>query len=274
MMKPIEEGRFNTLSAAFTVLALDAYASSLGDAALFKMAIAEIDRNGKKQPLTLPPHTLVARVPFSPAAAKLGFTGEGDRPFYYAVTEAGFDRAPPTTELKDGLEIFREYLDDKGNPVKTAKLGDELTVRLRLRGINRVVDNVAVVDLLPGALEAIIQPTPEKASDESSSENSESSEGEEGEESQAQAKPQNDEQKPADRLGGKGSWQTEFIDIREDRVVLYGSVGRDLAEYTYKVKVVAAGTFVVPPAYAESMYERGIKARSAAGSIIVERKVK
>ncbi|MBS1198578.1 MAG: alpha-2-macroglobulin domain protein [Proteobacteria bacterium] len=278
MMKPIEEGRFNTLSAAFTVLALDAYASSLGDASLFKMAIAEIDRNGKKQPLTLPPHTLVARVPFSPAAAKLGFTGEGDRPYYYAVTEAGFDRAPPTTELKDGLEIFREYLDDKGNPVKTAKLGDELTVRIRLRGINRAVNNVAVVDLLPGALEAIIQPTPEKANDESNSENSESnnenSESEEGEDSQAKAKPQNDEQKPADRLGGKGSWQTEFIDVREDRVVLYGSVGRDLAEYSYKVKVVAAGTFVVPPAYAESMYERSIKARSAAGSITVERKGK
>jgi len=60
-------------------------------------------------------------------------------------------------------------------------------------------------------------------------------------------------------------WTSDYKDIREDRVILYGSFGDSMTELTYKVKATASGSFVVPSAYAESMYDLSIKAHSKSG---------
>ena len=65
------------------------------------------------------------------------------------------------------------------------------------------------------------------------------------------------------RLGGRGSWRVDYADVREDRVVFYGTVGKELLELTYKVRATNVGEFVVPAAYGEAMYDRRIFARSA-----------
>ncbi len=64
-------------------------------------------------------------------------------------------------------------------------------------------------------------------------------------------------------------WQADYIDIREDRVVYYGSFGSKVRELTYKVKLTAAGEFVIPPSFAESMYDRSIRSISKGGSFKV-----
>jgi len=246
MMKPVADNRFNTLSAAWTILALDAYAANVGNGALGKMSIAEIDARGQAKALALPDN-LVPRVGFSPGMARLRFANEADLTSYYAVTESGFDRAPPATELKNGVEVIREYVDAKGNPLKSVKIGDEVMVRVRLRAVDRdYVPNLAIVDLLPGGFEPVLQP---------------------------QTAPQEGEQPPASTnpLGTRGNWNLEYADIREDRVVFYGTANRNAAEFSYRIKATNAGRFTVPPAYAESMYERGVQARSSAGSLTVEK---
>jgi hypothetical protein len=43
----------------------------------------------------------------------------------------------------------------------------------------------------------------------------------------------------------------EYADVREERIVLYGVVTRDLSEYRYRIRATNAGTFVVPPAYGD-----------------------
>ncbi len=53
--------------------------------------------------------------------------------------------------------------------------------------------------------------------------------------------------------------------------MLYGTVGPDMAEFTYRIKATNVGRFVVPPAYGESLYDRTVRARSPAGQITVER---
>ena len=59
--------------------------------------------------------------------------------------------------------------------------------------------------------------------------------------------------------------------MREDRVVFYGDVTQDFGEITYRIKATNSGRFIVPPAYAESMYERNVQARSVGGqSMTVE----
>jgi uncharacterized protein YfaS (alpha-2-macroglobulin family) len=78
-------------------------------------------------------------------------------------------------------------------------------------------------------------------------------------------------QSPFDRLGGGGTWRPEFADVREDRVVLYGGLSKDLAEYRYRIRATNAGTFLVPPSYAESMYDRTLRARAGASRVIVQR---
>jgi len=59
--------------------------------------------------------------------------------------------------------------------------------------------------------------------------------------------------------------------VREERVVLYGAVTAKVTEYRYRIRATNVGTFVVPPAYGESMYERDVQARSMPGKIVVER---
>ena len=246
MMKPVADNRFNTLSAAWTILALDAYAANVGAGTLGKMSIAEIDARGQAKALALPDN-LVPRVAFSPGMARLRFGSDGDLTGYYAITESGFDRAPPKSELKNGVEIIREYVDDKGNPLKSIRIGDEVVVRVRLRAVDRdFVPNLAIVDLLPGGFEPVLQTQ---------------SAPREGESAAA----------PSNPLGTRGNWNMEYADIREDRVVFYGSANRNTAEFSYRIKATNAGQFTVPPAYAESMYERGVQARSTAGVLKVEK---
>ena len=52
-------------------------------------------------------------------------------------------------------------------------------------------------------------------------------------------------------------------DVREDRVVFYGSMYDSLQEITYDVRVTAAGEFTVPAILAESMYQLDVKAVAA-----------
>jgi hypothetical protein len=108
--------------------------------------------------------------------------------------------------------------------------GGEVTVRLRVRSVGReAVSNVAVVDLLPGGFEVIRSSVPRQSS----------------------------------------YWSADYVDIREDRVVFYGSFDSRVTELRYRAKLTAAGQFVVPPAYAGSMYDRSAHGRSVAGSFSV-----
>jgi hypothetical protein len=247
LMKPVADNQFNTLSAAYTILALDAYANAVGAKATGKLSIAEIDVAGKLDELALPDN-LLPRVAFAPGTAKLKFGMDTNLTGYFAVTESGFDRSPPAGELRNGLEILREYVDAAGKPVTAVKIGDEVVVRLRFRALERdFLPNLALVDLLPGGFEPVLQSQALDAQSEAAA--------------------------PGwiNRLGRGGNWTAEYADIRDDRVVLYGTATRDVAEYSYRIKATNSGSFIVPPAYGESLYERSVQARSKAGSIVVEK---
>ena len=70
--------------------------------------------------------------------------------------QSGFDKTIPKTPLKQGIEIFREYRDSKGNVVNTTTLGTEIEVRIQIRTLdNSYLTNIAIEDLLPGGFEVI-----------------------------------------------------------------------------------------------------------------------
>ncbi|RZL64993.1 MAG: alpha-2-macroglobulin family protein [Variovorax sp.] len=242
----VRDGWYNSLSSASMLLAVDAYFEAVGANAEGKLAATATDAAGKATPLTLGTPNPITRVPVPLATGKLRLSNDSDFNLYYSWTNQGFERNVPDTAVNQGLEVFHEILDAKGSAITRAKLGDEVTVRVRVRGIDRgAVNDVALVDLLPGGLEPVLQAA--------------------GDDDAANA----DAPIWQKRLGGKGTWKVQYADIREDRVVFYGSVDKDLLEITYKARATNVGDFVVPAAYAEAMYDRRVFARSAGSRFAV-----
>lgn len=252
--KGLGENRYNTLSSAYLLLAYSAYVDAVPPNVVQQMAIAAIDGAGQSQNLTLP-QSFMPRVSFPDGTKKLHFSGDSSIPLYYAVSEAGYDQLPPTTEVHDGLEITRTYLNAKGEAITQAALGEEITVQIRARAIDREwLNDMVIQDLLPAGFEAVIQSA--------DATNETPSEGEE-------AETDNGSSWFKDRLATSGNWKPQYADIREDRVVLYGSLTKQMAEYQYKIKAISAGAFNVAPVYVSSMYEKTLRAHASAGKINV-----
>jgi uncharacterized protein YfaS (alpha-2-macroglobulin family) len=231
-LKPVSEGTFNTLSAAYAVLALKSYSQMIAQHPP-ELTIEEIDKAKQTKRLTSGTK-LLQRANFSGETATIRFrsaTPLSAPGAFFQVVEAGFDRQLPTKALTDGLEVYRELLDKAGKPVTTTQLGEVLTVRLRVRSLRaEPVTNVALVDLLPGGFEVVGTSLSPGVS----------------------------------AING-----VDYVEVREDRAVFFATVPTETLEITYQIKSCNRGNFVVPPVFAESMYDRNLKARGLGGKISV-----
>jgi uncharacterized protein YfaS (alpha-2-macroglobulin family) len=70
-------------------------------------------------------------------------------------------------------------------------------------------------------------------------------------------------------LPDKSNWTPQHIDVRDDRVVLYGDISRDAGTFVYRVRATNAGVFQAPPAFAEGMYDRSVYAIGSTGKLEV-----
>ena len=151
----------------------------------------------------------------------------------------------PSAAINQGIEIIHEFLDISGNPVSKVKVGDEFLVRVRLRSTKRDrVPQVAIVDLLPGGTEPVLELRPASDSSAPGADPATSGRASAG----FAALPIG--------LPDRSTWRPQFADIRADRVVLYGDIGKDAAAFVYRVRATNAGVFQTPPAFAEGLYDR------------------
>ena len=97
--------------------------------------------------------------------------------------------------------------------------------------------------------------------------NSEES-GEQEDEGEASDAPEDTWQAPIGE-GGDTNWRPEYADIRDDRVVLYGTLLREIGTFIYRVRATNAGAYNVPPPFAEGMYDRRLLARGSASLLQV-----
>lgn len=253
--KGFQDRRYNTLSSAYFLMAYQTYSDAVPAEVAKQMAITAIDRNGKEQPLALP-QNIAPRAAFPETTQTLRFKGASDLPLYYAVSESGFDQQPPSQTVHEGLEIQRTYLNAQGKEVDKAALGEEITVQIRMRAIDREwIDNIAIQDLLPAGFEVVLQNPAAKSDTASEDEGTEQ---------------QNNLPSWQDRLTTGGNWSSAYADVREDRVLIYGIVSNNMAEYRYRIKANTAGVFTVPPIYALAMYEPTVQAYSGKGLMRVE----
>lgn len=85
------------------------------------------------------------------------FKGSGKHGLFYQVANTGFDKALPEKPIVKGMEITREFQNLKGEVVTKAKLGEELDVVITLHSHeNKWIDNIALVDLLPGGFDLVL----------------------------------------------------------------------------------------------------------------------
>ena len=225
LVAPVMQNRFNTLSSAYTVLALGAYTSATFD----QSGAAQLELSDEAGQIVAEAATFV-RAKLGNTVSAVEVAGSEGRNVFYVLSQTGFDRTPPAEARANGLEVFREYLDDSGNPVTSARVGDELTVRLRVRSTGRPRTNVAVVDMLPGGFEVLTDTVRNQYQD----------------------------------------WYADYRDVREDRVVIYGTFTDQITEITYRVKLTNPGSFVLPSAFAGSMYDRSIQARTKPGRFEIQ----
>lgn len=233
--EPLARSRFNTISAATAILALKAY-SELAKQAQVRVSVEELPRQGGTAVPIVPERQGLAITDFSAQAGALRFglvqDGGRDLGAFYQVTEAGFDKGIPKERIADGLEVFREIVDAQGNPVARLKVGESALVRVSVRNISPdALQNIAVLDLMPGSFEL----------------------------------------EPNGLRPGMGTVPgADYVDVREDRNVFFCRLGKgEVKSFAYRIKPIAAGAYVVPSVFAESMYDRGIKGRSGGGEKLV-----
>jgi hypothetical protein len=279
----ISGGSYNTFSSALSILALEAFASVAAEPGATTRTLHEVVQ-GNKQPLTLP-GGLLPHVAFSDRATALVFGSHGDFGSYWSLSQSGFDVEPAKKALSNKLEIVREFLGSDDKPIGKVGLGDEISVRIRVRALQELVWNVAIVDLLPAGFEVVMQ-TAEQSEDSSESEDNAqpndvtSTEGEDNEGEGGGEGEEGDSEETPTGAGGPGlltialpgsDFAVDYVDVREDRVVLYGSVGKQMSTFSYKIKATNAGKVVTPAIHAESMYDRSVRARGEPGNLIVVR---
>ncbi len=282
---PIFNGRYNTFSSAWSVLALETYARVATREAPGKLSASEIVA-GKPAPLDLT-KGLLPMAAFSGRATALRFANDGPFDAYYVVGEHGFDATLPAKPMARKLEVFREYLDTAGKPIAVVKLGDEIRVRVRLRALGEATDSVAIVDLLPGGFEPVVQGAASRQGEEGSGQEG----GAEAQHGEGEAEGEGEEtpDPPQDHGAGTGSpvnraqgfalpialggttFAPEYGDVREDRIVLYGAAVPQMREYLYAIKATNAGTYAIAPIMGDALYDRSVVARGMAGTITVTR---
>ncbi len=291
IVDPIFRGSYNTYSSAWSILALEAYGQTAAAAPAGKLTAHEIV-GGQPRPLVLP-QSLLPVTSFSPGATGIRFEAQGAFGAYWVVGEAGFDLAIPDKPQSRSLEVFRTYEGADGKPATTAKLGEEITAVIRLRTLGKpFVNHLAIVDLLPGGFEPVVQagrPSPSADGDSASGDGERGGDGEslgEGEgagEAEGDHGQDNGSQQPSgagDTVATASSFALsialpgatfplEFGDVREDRVILYGPGSATVRELRYAIKATNVGTYTIPPVQAIALYDSTVIARGAGGKITV-----
>ncbi len=216
---PIASNQFNSFSASFATLALAAYSQAVADSNSGLPLISLDDQSGTA--------FIRADLPLSQTQASI--RNESRAQIFHSLSQSGYDQTRPATARSRGLEISREFVNDKGEAIDTVGLGDELTVRIRLRSDGPTRTNLALVALLPGGFEI----------------------------------DRNSARKQA------GNANVDYVDLREDRAVYYLSATRKDSLIEFRIKAIAKGQFDTGQVHLASMYDLTLEAYTAPGEITV-----
>lgn len=266
MVLMLNKQKYTTQSAAMTILALSSYSSSIANAQLKpdSLQISATSKDTDKQRIIANLKGILTKGQFSEADKTLNVKNSTDYPAWYMISQQGYDKNIPNEPIKSGLEIYREYTDQNGAPIEQVKLGDKINVTVKVRAIaDQGATNIAIVDLLPAGFEVVQQAINPEQKDADEDENEYDDQYAEDEDYDYSWRS------PIALKTGGNTWYPEYTDVREDRVIIYGSTyNNKIQAFTYQIKATNIGSYHVPPAFGEAMYDRDIHAVSKGGSKI------
>ena len=238
-MKPltqmIDAADFNTLSASWSIQALKAY-SDLAASNGVKAGIASVQ--GQDVKILAEPATDQVQVKVPEGIVRFFFAENSPEGLgaWYQTIEKGFAKNLPEQASSTHIEVLRELVDGDGQPVTQSKLGETLFAKLTVRNLTKTdLANLALTEMLPGGFEFAPPGEPDSL-----------------------------------RSGLATRQGIDYIDIREDRALIYlGLRAEGSLTLRYALRPTCAGTFVVPPPYAEDMYDAKVRANGAIGKIII-----
>ncbi len=170
---------------------------------------------------------------------KIEIQGQGT--CYYAWRAEGIPSRLNIDEFDHDLMVRRHYLNEQGIPADYSnfKQGELIVGKITIKAMTEALENVAIVDMLSAGLEI--------------------------------ENPRLQSRRGVDWIGER-SWQPKYIDIRDDRLILYGDVpyGREVTFY-YGLRAVSEGTFILPPVQAEAMYAPMKASVASSGKITIGR---
>jgi len=216
----IEENEFSSFNSAFSILGLKAINDKLVLAGGEGLSISAA--KDEKEFVALDLFGQAVRKAQIPEGNKLTrYTGHDGKIFFYELSESGFDHTQ-AKPIASGLTIKRELKNTKGENVTSVPLNDKLEVTLFIKA-DEAIDNVAVVELVPGGFEIDLS-----------------------DEGLASRKSLHE---------GPDTWQPQFVEVQEDRIIFYGNLPADSRSFTYRLKPLSRGKFTLAGPYAEGMYD-------------------
>jgi alpha-2-macroglobulin len=179
--------------------------------------------------------TVLARDDLS--GRKIDIRVDGPGTAYFSILDEGVPRHGFGSEGDTGVTIRREYLDGQGRPLDTTAIvqGEILVCRMSVSSQKGDVDNVVIADLVPAGLE-IENPRLVGCS---------------GPGRDASVLP------------------IDYLDVRDDRLLLFTRISAETRVFSYGLRAVTAGSFVLPPVKVEAMYDPDVRSIRGAGHVTI-----
>lgn len=190
-------------------------------------------------------------------------TSGGTLPVYYYLTVREVPKTRPLNPIDRGIQVERWYERiDNRQPIMRIAAGELVRVRLRIR-IPTDREFVILDDPLPAGLEAVdlslrtVRPPGLEDFSEDPAEDRRSEE--------------DDSYEWYFGSWDSGVWSAfDHKELRDDRVIYFATyLWQGVYTATYLARATTPGTFAVPPAHAEEMYNPGVNGRTGGGEFVV-----
>lgn len=269
MIKALQDERFTTLSSAMMILALDKYTEAVNKQKLDESLTISAGFTDENQNLIfekisqirgqLVTGSFTNAFSDDRSTKAIRLSNQTDLPAWYSIDQSGFDFKPNLKPISEGIEVSHYYTDESGNIVNKIKLGEKINVHIKLRATaDEGQTAIALIDLLPGGFEVVHQ-TPEEVSKQSDEESIYDDEYSGDHESSYKSS-----------VITSSTLYLQYVDAREDRVLIYAYPEDKAKEIVYQIKATNIGKYNIPSVFAEAMYNRRIQAVSALEEPILE----
>ena len=182
-------------------------------------------------------HTQPVSHEFTNVSRPVVISSSGSGKIYITVTMEGLAVKGVVQPYNRQMSTQRRWVDREGKAIDPNSLhvGDLVHVEIEVNSpSNRIVNNVAIVDALPGGMEV---ENPRLATSIHTDQQSEN--------------------------------QPDHMEFLDDRVVLFCSIGNEPRVFKYALRATTAGSFELPPIQASCMYNPAIASLHKGGGVVI-----